>query len=512
MGRCGAVPPGTSLVLLALMACVPEAVQVPEETRDAAATQPARCEAGLCGDVDALDSGQLDSSAIDLGTPDRARADHRGPDGQQLDAARTDQHSPDSTVSDSAIPDSAEPDAASPDSGPPTYPCPPLGGTCAAVEASAVEHHIEAVDGCAFSLTPPVQTHDALINALVARAGGALGIADILGDLNRDGVAGVTQQTADRLVNHAWQGFRWNSGDMAVSYWYPQGISSSSDAADSGRIADRRLLMVSWYHKTDTRPTKGVRISLADITDLDNVSYRHMLLVEPLQGASGVDIGPAQNDYGDFNALHAGGIVWYGDLLYVADTAYGLRVFDLSRIIQVSHTDDTGRIGITSTRIDAHGYRYAIPQLARYELTAESCPLRFSFAGLDRSADPHRIVTGEYASDHPSGRIVAWQIDAATGWLDARAGEVRGVDAYVSGQTRMQGALTLDGNVYISSSSQTASSFGRLYRTRPGMESSISAWPYGCEDLSYERDTTLIWTAAEHPGTRDVVGIPLRLP
>ena len=162
--------------------------------------------------------------------------------------------------------------------------------------------------------------------------------------------------------------------------------------------------------------------------------------------------------------------------------------------------------------MDAHGYRYAIPLMGRYTLHPDACPVRFSYVGLDRSTDPPRLVTGEYFSDHPNGRMVAWEIDPDTGRLNVLNGELRGVDAYVSGQTRMQGGLTLEGDVYISSSSQTPSNYGRLYRTHPGMESSISAWPYGCEDLSYESQTGIIWTASEHPGRREVVGIPLLRP
>ena len=78
-------------------------------------------------------------------------------------------------------------------------------------------------------------------------------------------------------------------------------------------------------------------------------------------------------------------------------------------------------------------------------------------------------------------------------------------------QTRMQGALRWEGNYYISSSSQ-AGNYGRLYRTRAGRESSISAWVYGAEDLYYERASGVVWTPAEHPNFRDVVGIPLREP
>jgi hypothetical protein len=49
-----------------------------------------------------------------------------------------------------------------------------------------------------------------------------------------------------------------------------------------------------------------------------------------------------------------------------------------------------------------------------------------------------------------------------------------------------------------------------VLRTRPGLESAITAWPYGCEDLYVERDARRIWTSAEHPGTRDTIGIPLQ--
>jgi len=180
--------------------------------------------------------------------------------------------------------------------------------------------------------------------------------------------------------------------------------------------------------------------------------------------------------------------------------------------MRVTNSDDTSRIGISVGRFDAHGYSYMVPELMRYQLAADSCDLRFSFVGVDRSSSPPALITGEYKSDEITGRIVAWDIDSTTGLLIARSDTVRPSAAYVSGQTKMQGATRLDGNLYISSSSQ-AGSFGRLYRTRPGFgESSISAWVYGAEDLYVERSRNMIWTAAEHPGNRDVVGIPIRLP
>ncbi|MEQ9076369.1 MAG: hypothetical protein RLP09_21115 [Sandaracinaceae bacterium] len=375
---------------------------------------------------------------------------------------------------------------------------------CEAAAPSVVEHNMVSVDGCSFALVrDPAADRDAQIDALAARMGGVRTVVDVLGHLNREGRAGISSDNAGRMRNHAHVGFRWNAGDEAVDYWYPQGITGSSDAHESGRVEGRRLLMVSWYHRTDARPTKGARVSLVDYSDPSAIRYRHLLLVTPTD--DGASYGAAEYDSG--GALHAGGIVWVGDHLYVADTSVGLRVYDLSRILQPSNSDDGDRVGLSGGRSDAHGYRYAVPQLARYRLAPGSCPIRFSFAGLDRAASV--IVTGEYRSGDPAGRVARWAVDLETGWLREEGGRVPALDAAAAAQTRMQGGLTFEGVHYLSSSSQ-AGRWGRLYRTRPGRESVITAWPYGCEDLYVERAERLIWTSTEHPPLRDTLGIPLQ--
>lgn len=396
-----------------------------------------------------------------------------------------------------------------------TYACEPLPMECASTQIDVREHRIERVPSCGFALEPwpesRRQSRREVLDALGARAD-MLHIEDVLSDLNRQGEEGITAQSAARLENHDWSGFRWASGDMNTADWYPQGMTGSSDAHESGKIAGRDVVLVSWYDKTGAAPTKGARLSLADITDLSDVRYRHLLLVEPTGDASNPSFGPVESLHG--GALHAGGIVWYGDYLYVADTHGGLRVFDLTSVIRASDFNKDV-IGVDGAKVHAHGYKYAVPELFRYTLHDGSCGARFSFASLDRSASPHTLVTGEYRSDDHNGRIIVWELDEQTGLLDTRAGEVRAIDAFVSGQTRMQGAAMLDGNVYISSSSQTSTppKFGRLYRTRPGLpESSISAWVDGAEDLYVDVHARRVWTAAEHPEKRDVVGIPILVP
>ena len=376
------------------------------------------------------------------------------------------------------------------------------------------EHYMVSMDGCNFALDAPSPATWALgnerVQQLIDRTNGQRSIANVLADLNRSGRRGITNYNAHRLRNHSWFGFNWDDGDSDVSYWYPQGITGSSDARPSGYVSGRRLILVSWYNKTEARPTKGARVSLADLTDPDDINYRHILLVEPyITGDGETDFKPTETESG--NALHVGGIVWYGNYLFVADTTKGIRVFDFSRLIEVSNTSDTGRVGFSGSRSDAHGYKYIAVQVARYTQPEDACYFNFSALGLDLSSNPPTMITSEYRGDDSQGRLVHWPVDVETGLLLDIDGQVRGRDAQAAAQEKIQGALSWEGNYYISSSSQYQN-FGRLYRTRPGLESRITAWVYGAEDLYYERISGMIWTAAEHPDFRDNVGIPLLVP
>lgn len=462
-----------------------------------------------------VDAGVADA-ARDATRPDAARSPDVTPDMTRLvdaaivsdaaaDANRpVDARLDDATPPDAAPPDAALPDAALPDAAPER--CGAL-DACAGLQPPIEEHRVAPIEACAFRLrrTGDPAAARALMAEVAAAARGPVAFTAV--DLNRVAVDGITAGAADRLRNHPHEGFRWNAGDMDTADWYPQGITGISDARPSADPPARRLFVVSWYDHRDARPAKGARISLVDYSDPGAIGYRHLLLVVPARLDGQASFTAVNTPSGA--PLHAGGIVWFGDLLYVADTTQGFRVFDLGAIVEVADFD-RARIGVDGDRIDAHGYRYVVPQIARYQLTPDSCPLRFSFAGLDRSADPPRIVSGEYRSDDPGGRIARWPV-GDDGWLHARDGVVTATEAFVGAQTRMQGGLTWEDAIYISSSSQ-AGRLGRLYRTRVGQaESSISAWVYGAEDLYFERHTDRVWTPAEHPGARDVVSI-VRLP
>lgn len=418
---------------------------------------------------------------------------------------------PDAPLADAAQPERDAADIAEPD--------PPLSWDCSPAACSTVDNistslgSMREVDGCAFELAlqHPISQGRALADRLLERLeaeslGTRRSFNYVTEHLNREGRSGLSSATLTRLSGLSPQGFRWNTGDENVDYWYPQGITGSSDAREDGLVNAKRWVMNAWYHKTDARPTKGARLALADISDPANIKYRLLLLVDPIEDADGKpNFKEASYDSG--NALHAGGIVWYGDYLFVADTAQGFRVYDLTRIFSPSEFDNN-KIGISGGQSNAHGYGYAVPRIARYRWASGSCKSNFSFLGLDRTSNPPALVSGQYDASSHNEKMLVWPLDPATHLLEERGGTTRATQAAVIGQTRAQGALRAHGSFYVSCSSQDGNR-GRLYKGKPGQSNTSVNWVYGAEDVYFQRDANRIWTGAEHPGSRDVVSIPL---
>src|SRR5690606_37531269 len=112
--------------------------------------------------------------------------------------------------------------------------------------------------------------------------------------------------------------------------------------------------VISWYFhdkKIDSIKRPATRLTFIEVGSQGFFySYRHVLLVEP-----GVQHNyPAEyngelfrNIKGDCNkdlrdpddkckSVHAGGLEWYGDYIYVPDTVKGFRVFDVNDIFEVN--------------------------------------------------------------------------------------------------------------------------------------------------------------------------------
>jgi hypothetical protein len=379
---------------------------------------------------------------------------------------------------------------------PPVDPCAGQSHACPStpVAGYAEGEGLHVVNRCAFPMKDSAQwsSTKALVDQLDADLA-AKTITAIAGDLNRDATT-ITSGQLPGSVGTIQAGFKWSSGDESVAYWTPQGITGSGDAADAGTIGGRKLLLVSWYYDKAKDPgsnvDKGVRLALVDVTNPASIHYRFILLVEPF----------TQNGHVTFKAVnvHAGGLAWYGDLLYVVDTTKGFRVFDTSRLFQVATDQD--QIGYVSGKYYAHSYKYILPQVDRY-LQQSSCSPRFSFVSLDRSTSPPSLVAGEYDSASIYGRVYRFGLDPATHRIAGPFIYPEG--AWHMGQSHVQGALARSGT-FLLSSSKPAGAAGVLYRTKPNQSSKSFGWNDSPEDLSFDPTTSRLWSLSEGLGARYV--------
>lgn len=160
-------------------------------------------------------------------------------------------------------------------------------------------------------------------------------VSDVFDDGNH-------KMTTDSNGKKAWEKTA-NFDDQNTSKWVPQGISSTADALDAGTYEGKDGWIVSWHRDDD----KSVRVTFVNRA---NDKYRHALLVYP----------DADDDFKEV-PVHAGGIMWYGDTLWVVDTKNGIRVFDMNNIWEVGSGDKVGKN--SPGKYSAAGYKYVIPQI-----------------------------------------------------------------------------------------------------------------------------------------------------
>jgi hypothetical protein len=331
----------------------------------------------------------------------------------------------------------------------------------------------------------------------------------VVDDGNRAGTACTPS------VTHRVASFCWNSGDRDTADWYPQGITTSNDAYGVGTYEGRRVLMASWYDHADDGVAKGSRVSVVNLSSSTTApAYRHVLLAEPVTSGGEPSFKPVN--------VHAGGLAWYGNLLYVVDTTGGLRVFDLDHLWRVS----TGSSATVGRQPDgsyhAFDYKYVLPQVAKYsDATAGGYPqLQHSSVSLDRTSSPDSLVVSEYRSkadiaDGHITRTVRVGIDSADRLLrESSDGVVRATEAYRTDLESVQGSTAIDGELFFSQSDggdfSDPNSEGDLHTWRPGASATTrhgNAFPPGPEDLSYDPTRDALWSLSEYPGRRYVYAV-----
>ena len=358
----------------------------------------------------------------------------------------------------------------------------------------------------------PLTTHDASCLKLqdqntwstyasyMTGVGPALGLPAILGDLNRPGPV-LTSSNRPAAVGYKG-GFRWNDGDMSTTDWVPQGLTA-------GVSGSTNVAIVAW-HYTLSGPDKGVRISVADISDmsLSAVNYRHLLLVRPTSA-------------GNFTTIpeHGGGLAWYGNYLYMADTADGVRVFDLTQIREVStSTACETAIGKVGTEWCAYGYKYVLPQVSAYVVPStivSPCRPKFSFLSKDTRGATDVLLSGEYCNNTGTGcpydgstpglggRLYRWPVDSTTYRLKTVSGLVAPERAWIMNEPNVQGVApimttTATTSYWLSSTRYS----GALFKVSTGASrtaylSGSSQWARMPEGMHSTGSGTNLWTVTE---------------
>lgn len=315
-----------------------------------------------------------------------------------------------------------------------------------------------------------------------------VGLRGLLADTNR--VA-----TWDRVPGEAaLGGYAWQQGDFRTKRWIPQGITTSSDAygpdPTAGTVGGRHLVLVSWYARNLWGFFFGSRISVMDCTDETHAPYRHVLLVNPRRFL-GVN-------WLTTIRVHAGGMVWYGQYLYVAGGQRGIRVFRLDDIVRVRN------------RLRTKTYRYVLPQYTSYEADHDKTvgEMMYSFMSLDRSDNGDHLIAGEYGRKGGSHRLMRFPLDRETELLrrDDRGWAVP-AELYDRQVERMQGATLVNGTWVITASNGKGNP-GDLWVGRPGdYVCHAGVLPTGPEDVAYWPQRGQLWTVSEWPRQRWVYAI-----
>ena len=281
-----------------------------------------------------------------------------------------------------------------------------------------------------------------------------------------------------RPMRHRRRGtveLKWLSARTYTMKWYPQGV-------DFGTWQGRRTLAVSWFRKEKS----GVHLA-SRVTFIDLERSRHLDVALTIEGENG-ELVPAQ--------IHAGGLAWFGDRLFVAATGQGVWEFDLSESRRLRGAEARRVVG-------ARGRGFGAVALVAVRVRVHPVPLRCSFLGRvfdDDGSSLPRVLIGEYRGD-TLGRIGEFTIPRDDD------GSFVGVDETSPQIARMQGAVQWGSRRFVSQSRGLQP--GALWDgDGSALQRSDVPLPIGCEDLALDPEGRMLWTLGEHPWRRVVRGIP----
>lgn len=279
--------------------------------------------------------------------------------------------------------------------------------------------------------------------------------------------------------------YAWRFTDQWTQTWWPQGIAV-------GEHLGIPIALASWYAQPARRGEMGARVSVVDLRNPRCPRYRHVLLVAARKTDAGVVLDPVP--------VHAGGIVWSGDRLFVAATLDGVVEFRLSDVLRA---DSRGAFRRSS---GPFGYRYLLPVFARYRPTAPKAdnPLRYSFlstASRSAMADAAEaaellLLAGEFGTsdEHRVARVTLTGSGASVTAL------------HVPRVPQMQGVALIGDRWYISSSQ--GDSPGDLWSGPMGsLRNNAGVLPAGPETLAPWPKRNELWSLSEVAGHRMLFAI-----
>jgi hypothetical protein len=374
------------------------------------------------------------------------------------------------------------------------------GVTFAVIPSASAASAPSALPTGQFTLTSNYHQFDAVNTALTATLGTAA-VHTVMDNANHDRVA-ITDSLG--LAGYTG-GFAFDSGDNTDCTNYPQGVTTSRDAvgtANSGNYDGHQLVLVSWYTRDGCGGDQSrSRITLVDWDATYPNTYRKILLVEP----TGTAATPNFTDV----TVHAGGVSWYGDYLYVADTGHGMRVFDMRDILKTDTGGTADQIGRQSaTTYYAHNYAYVLPQIGTVTAaTTSGTPLVWSTISLDRVSGS--IVMAEYTCDSgctdypnraPRAIRFPFTAGATTFATTTTASEALALPWY-----NLNGVASHNGRWWFNSSGAK-----KLYYWTSATGSQTHSWVGGGESISYWEDASgpdLLWSLQETLGHRNVFAV-----
>lgn len=300
------------------------------------------------------------------------------------------------------------------------------------------------------------------------------------------------------------KGFKWDEEDEKTQEWRPQGITGF-------KWGSNNYLLISWYSISPDEIAsiknehKGVRLALVDITDMNNITYNYILLVQNISNSGNALLyDQPKNPFLQRSTyipvtMHAGGLAYFNQKIYIADTSLGLRVFDLNNIIEAKADPTKNTIGKEDNNdLKAFGYNYLLPQSGYYKMTPGS---PFSCVGLGEGLTPSdkRLWTAQYQTSGSLALVSGYAINAE-GLVTGPATTVSPKDDQGSVMYGMQGVYRAGSNTYVSKTGNSSSSgsTARLAKYTDGAAAAVYyPWPHGAEDLHLD-ESGLLWSLTEY--------------